>query len=203
MELTLPRDQHLAGWIMQLAKAAGKQITRDGLEHFLEISAPDMVSMRNEFQKAIDYAGERETITREDIEAVCSVSIENKVFDMIDAVSEKDIHRALKLYDDLLALREPPMRILYNLNNQFSRLYQIKDLLDKGLPVHAVAERTGIRDFIVRKALRPCQQFSLHDLRQAMEYGAQMDEDIKLGKIRDSIAVETMIVRFSAGKQLP
>ena len=196
MEMTLPREQHLAGWLAKLARAAGKNISADVLEHFLEISAPDMVSMKNEMQKVLDYTGERNTITRDDIDAVCTVNVENRVFEMIDAVAEKDSRTALRLYDALLTLREPPMRILYNMNSQFSRLYQIKDLLDKGLPIRAISDRTGIRDFIVRRSLRPCERFSLEGLREALEYGVQMEEDIKTGKITDSIAVETMIVRF-------
>lgn len=196
MEMTLPREQHLTGWLAKLARAAGKNISADVLEHFLEISAPDMVSMKNEMQKVLDYTGERNTITRDDIDAVCTVNVENRVFEMIDAVAEKDSRTALRLYDALLTLREPPMRILYNMNSQFSRLYQIKDLLDKGLPIRAISDRTGIRDFIVRRSLRPCERFSLEGLREALEYGVQMEEDIKTGKITDSIAVETMIVRF-------
>ena len=85
-------------------------------------------------------SGEREAevpkqsreITVEDIDAICTTQISNKIFDMVEAVAAKQQKKALNYYYDLLALKEPPMRILYLLARQFRLLLEVKDLLGRG-----------------------------------------------------------------------
>ena len=45
---------------------------------------------------------------------------------MVDAVAVGDKKKALDYYYDLLALKEPPMRILYLLTRQFKLLLEVK-----------------------------------------------------------------------------
>lgn len=73
------------------------------------------------------------------------------------------------------------MRILYWITRQFNQLYQIKDLQGKGYPGHVIAERLGVRDFVVRKNEKLCEQFSLAELRRAVEICVEREEDVKPG----------------------
>ena len=89
------------------------------------------------------------------------------------------------------------MRILYWITRQFNQLYQMKDLQSKGYPEHVIAERMGVRDFVVRKNNALCQHFSLAELRQAVEVCVEREEDVKTGHLNDRMAVELLIIRFS------
>ena len=53
-------------------------------------------------------------------------------------------------------------------------------------------------DFIVRRNKALCQAFSLGELRKAVEICVERDEDVKTGRLNDRMAVELLIVRFSA-----
>ena len=90
------------------------------------------------------------------------------------------------------------MKILYWITRQFNQLYQIKDLQSKGYPDHIIAERMGVRDFVVRKNKGLCQRFSLAELRHAVQICVDREEDVKTGKLNDRMAVELLIIRFSA-----
>ena len=72
-----------------------------------------MGNITKELEKLFCYALERDVITREDIDAVCVTQISNHIFDMVNAVAEKQQKKALDMYYELLALKEPPMRILF------------------------------------------------------------------------------------------
>ena len=79
------------------------------------------------------YALERQTLRkRADVDAVCVTQISNHIFDMVSAVSEKNQRRALDLYYELLALKEPPMRILFLLTRQYRLLFHVKALVQQG-----------------------------------------------------------------------
>lgn len=80
-----------------------------------------MGNIRMELEKLITYTMGQDIVTREDIEEICTTRTENKIFDMVRAVTERNQRRALDLYNDLLTLREPPMRILFLLSSNSGR----------------------------------------------------------------------------------
>ena len=195
--MTPPDERTLMRWIAGLLKNEGRQMSESTLHYFLERIDTDMENIRRELDKLVVYTDGRQEIVREDIDAVCTVYTESQVFDMVKAVAEKQQAKALKLYYDLIGQKEAPMRILYWITRQFNQLYQIKDLQNKGYPDHVIAERMGVRDFIVRKNKALCRHFSLAELRQAVEVCVQREEDVKTGRLNDRMAVELLIVRFS------
>ena len=129
--------------------------------HFLEIVDNDMENIHQELEKLLCYTAERDVITEEDITQICSVHTENKIFDMINAVAMKNQREALRLYDDLLTLKEPPLRILALISRQFNTLLQIKALSVRGYTSSVIAQRTGMKEFIVKKNLGMTRKFSI------------------------------------------
>lgn len=51
---------------------------------------------------------------------------------MVDAVAAGNQQKALDLYYELLALKEPPMRILFLLVRQYRMLFHVKALANQG-----------------------------------------------------------------------
>ena len=75
----------------------------------------------------------KDIVDEDDVAQICSVHTENKIFEMINNVAMKKQREALRLYDDLLTLKEPAMRILYLIARQFNTLLQIKELAVQGV----------------------------------------------------------------------
>ena len=193
-----PDERTLIRWIIGLLRAEHRVMTEQTMRYFLERIDTDMENIRRELDKLVVYTDGYEEITREDIDAVCIVHTESQIFDMVKVIAEKNQAKALQLYYDLITQKEPPMKILYWITRQFNQLYQIKELQSKGYPDHIIAERMGVRDFIVRKNKTLCQAFSLAELRRAVEICVEREEEVKTGRLNDRMAVELLIVRFSA-----
>ena len=66
-------------------------------------------------------------ITEEDIDAVCITQVTNKIFDMITAIANRQTKKAMDLYEDLLTLKEPSMRILFLIARQFNQILQVSN----------------------------------------------------------------------------
>ena len=196
--MSAPDERTLVRWIVGLLRAERRGMTEQTLNYFLGRIDTDMENIRRELDKLVVYTDGSEEITREDIDAVCTVHTESQIFDMVQVIAEKNQAKALKLYYDLITQKEPPMKILYWITRQFNQLYQIKELQSKGYPDHVIAERMGVRDFVIRKNKALCQSFSLSELRKAVEVCVEREEDVKTGRLNDRMAVELLIVRFSA-----
>ena len=93
----------LESWIGAMAKKNHKSISKPAIMKLLDAVGSDMVNISTELDKLIAYTYGRDTIEISDIEAVCSVSISAKVFDMVDALSAHNRGRAVEIYKDLIA----------------------------------------------------------------------------------------------------
>ena len=197
VELSHQNEKTLTNWILRTLQKENVKITKSAMQLFLERAGDDMENISHELEKLIAYAYGREGIAREDVEAICTVRMENKIFDMINAIAEKKQKRALELYYDLLALKEPPMRILALIARQFNLLLQVKDLRRQGFDQAAIASRAGLMGFVARNCLRQAEYFSPETLRMALEDCVRTDEAVKTGRMGDRLGVELLIVKYS------
>ena len=197
-EMSRQNEKTLTNWVLRSLQKENVKITRSAMQLFLERAGDDMENISHELEKLIAYTYGKEGIGREDVEAVCTVRTENRIFDMINAIAEKKQRRALELYYDLLALKEPPMRILALLARQFNQLLQVKDLRRQGFDQTTIVSRTGLMGFVARNCLRQSEAFSIEMLRAAVEDCVRTDEAVKTGRLGDRLGVELLIVKYSS-----
>jgi len=113
---------------------------------------------------------------------------------MINAIADKKQREALELYYDLLALKEPPMRILFLIARQCNMLLQAKELKVKGHDNRSIASKMGIAPFIAGKYLTQAAKFKTSTLRTAVEKCVEAEEAIKSGRMNDMMSVEILIL---------
>ncbi len=190
-------EETLKRWVVTRVGNEGKKITVRAAEALLERCAMDMEQISRELEKLFAYTLERDAIDLADVDEICTVRIGNHIFDMISAMANKRQKEALALYYELLALKEPPMRILYLISRQFMQLMMIKDLRNRGYDKKRIAEKTQLKPFIVDKYMLQASKFTTEMLRQAILDCATFDEDVKKGLISDRLCVELLLVKYS------
>lgn len=195
VEFSLPDDDTLLKWIATILAKSGRKIRTNDAGILLQRTGSDMGNIKNELEKLIGYTEGRDMVTMADIDAVCTNRAENRVFEMVRAVADKDRKKALSLYEDLLALREPPMKILYNLTKEFRRMLLIKKMEREGTSQNEIAAVLSIKPFAVQKSSRCARRYTVSALEKILEEFADADEDVKTGRLDDRLAVELMIVK--------
>ena len=190
-------EKDLKVWAAAYLKKNGKNITEQNLLYFFQKVGVDMKSLENEMDKLIAYSMDETIITREMLDEVCVEQTEGKIFQMIDAIGMKDRDQALRLYYDLLEVREKPMSILFLIIRHFTILNQLKDLSRLGLAAGEVASKVGIPPFTVRKYQSQVKNFKGKEIIRNLERCAQVEQEIKTGLLLDQIGVELLIVEFS------
>lgn len=198
VEFETPKEDVLIRWILGRIQREGKKITQSVMQLFLSKTGSDMENIDKELEKLICYTLDKTEISAADVEAICTGQTENKIFEMIDAISAKNQKKALDLYYDLLALKEAPMRILFLIARQFQNLLLIKSMSAKGYPAVSIAKTAGMPSFAVQKNLRQAGAFKINQLKEAIEDCGQAEEDVKTGRMADQLAVELLIVKYSA-----
>lgn len=198
VELGRQDEATLLRWIVGSVKREGKQISEGTVRYFLTKVGTDMENIQKELEKLFCYTLEKDKITVEDVETICTTQITNQIFDMVNAVADKQQRKALDYYYDLLALKEPPMRILFLLARQFKLLLEVKTLDKQGYARKDIASKTGMHPFVVGKYQEQAKSFSQKELRAIMEEGAEIEESVKTGSLTDTLGVELFIMKHSA-----
>lgn len=198
VEFAIQDESTLKKWILGMVRKENKKISEQTLLFLLEKTGTDMENIRKETEKLFCYCMDREVITKEDIEEICTRRISNHIFDMVSAIADKKQKQALELYYELLAQKEPPMRILFLIARQFNLLLQVKELKGKGYQNKAIGEKVGLPGFIAGKYVTQASHFETREIRDAVEACVAAEEAVKTGRLNDSMSVEMLIIQYSS-----
>lgn len=186
-------EAELKLWVASVLKREGRKITEATVQFFIEQVGTDMGRMQCELEKLVCYTLGREVITVQDIKAVCSEQLTGKIFAMTDAMAQGQKKRALDLYQDLIALHEKPLGILYMIQRQFHLLLVVKGMKEAGTDKQAVASAIAVPAFAAAKYMSQADRFSKEEIGYLLEYSTQLEEDVKTGKLQEQIAVELLL----------
>lgn len=199
VEFAAQDENTLKRWIAGVLKKEGKRIAESTVNLFLQKTGTDMDNIYMELEKLICYCMERDVVEASDVEAVCTNRISNHIFDMINAIADRQLQNALKLYYDLLALKEPPMRILFLIARQCNMLLQVKEMKAKGFDNKSMGSKIGLPPFVVGKYVTQAGRFRTADLREAVKKCVDAEEAVKTGRMNDVMSVEILIMSVFPG----
>lgn len=200
VEFSTQKEDALLTWIAGMLGRENKKIKKSDAQYLLSRTGTDMSNIASEVEKLICYTWEKSVVTKEDIDGICSEQIENRIFEMIRAVTERKQEQALALYYDLLALKEPPMRILYLIARQYNQMLQVKEAADVGNGLQEISSKLGIQSFLVRNYLNYARQYTAEQLLRMVRICTETEEAVKTGRMTDALSVELLIVEFSSSK---
>lgn len=193
-DFTVQDENTLKRWIAGTLGRDGKKITGNTVQLIISKTGTDMDNIQMELEKLICYCMDRDVVTDADVEAVCTTRISNHIFDMINAIADRKQKAALELYYDLLALKEPPMRILFLIARQCNMLLQAKEMKLKGHDNRTIGSRLGVPPFIAQKVLNQASKFKTSTLRRAVQQCVEAETAVKTGRMNDMMSVEILIM---------
>lgn len=185
----------LGRWAGGILAKEGRKITNRTMELFLSMVGDDMENIRMELEKLISYTMGRDVITDEDVKAVCTIRVNSRIFEMVAAIAGRQTRRAMELYEDLLTLKEPPMRILFLIARQFNQILQVKELMEKGMDRGTIASKLKLQPFVAGKTMPQARQFSREQIFSYVNSCIEAEEAVKTGRLSDRLAVELLITR--------
>ena len=192
-------ESALTAFILQNLTENHLKIRKSNMEFLLGRTGTDMTRIRLEVDKLIHYCAEcgEEEVTADAIRRVTVSLTENRIFDMIQAVTEHRLRDAMELYADLLTLRESPMRILSLIGRQYRQLLALKELSKEGMTQQQMASSLSMHPFAVKKSLPLTKRYTPQQLLDACSYCAELEEDVKSGRLSDRLSVELVMIRLS------
>lgn len=195
-----PEEIELKGWIVRSFDANGIDIKDDALTLLLEYIGDDQARLSQEIDKLSSYVGKGGTIRKEDIKLLVPKNINNEIYLLIKAIINHDLALTNQIYDNLITHTKDSLTIFSLISNKFKELFSTYRLLKYGYSQSDIAKfynvSTGKAYYIVQEA----RAFKLSDLEFYIDKLAELDYQIKSGKLDKTIGLELLLLKLPKEK---
>ncbi len=198
VDCTAPkRPQELRAWIEKRVKVAGKKPGRGMSAELLDRSGRNLDRLASEIEKLSLFAGERDTLTPDDVALLSGGLRDHAIYELTDAIGARRLPEALGLLSRLLAQGEAPLAVLGGLGSHYRRLLRASecDPLEAG----EVQRRLSLQPFAARKLVEQVRRFDARRLRRCLDAVRRTDEALKGGvALAPELAIEQLVLAVCA-----
>lgn len=124
------KDHNALAFAAKAFADSGLQINRELLRDFVWKVGNDTWQLAQEVNKLAAYLGERRVVQADDIAAITSPARELFNWELGEALSQRDLRRALAVLRQLLFQREEPIGLIIGLEGYFRNLLLFREALD-------------------------------------------------------------------------
>ena len=171
-------------------------IDSETLKYLIEECGTSMQELINESRKLIEYAGENGTVTKQDIDLLCTKQIEAVIFTLTDSLGKKNIQSAMQTLKNLIYNKEPIQKILITLYNHFKKLYFTKIAIEQNINLSEALNLKPNQLFLAGKYKTQASYFKTNELKQILEELILLDQNSKVGLIDANIGLEAILSRY-------
>jgi DNA polymerase III subunit delta len=198
VQSALPKGAALERWITQRAKTNTVKITSEATQLLTNFIGNNLRLLANEIDKLAMFVGTGNTINADDVRRLSAQVQEARIFDLTDALAQKNRKQALNILHDLLADGEPPLKLISTITSQVRSLLLVKELAQKGMRSPQIAAQLGIAPFIVDKSFRQVGNFSLAQLEHVYHQLLETDAALKRSRLTPEMALDFLVVQFAS-----
>ena len=179
VEFAKVKGPALETWASSLLSRRGYRIGASVLHELIELAGSDLLSLNNELEKLMLYAGKDKEIRDAAVNSLVRASRLHGIFELTGAIGRRDRKQALRLLGNLLEMGEPPLVILSMMARHFRQVLAAKELMQKGQPVQEVGRQIQVPPFALQEFLRQARSIETDCARGLLERLAWIDRQIK------------------------
>lgn len=190
-------ETEVRNWAAGMFKAAGRRIDGPVLNYMIQLAGYDMENLSGEIEKLISYMldkSEKQKISIDDVNAICSKTLSDRVFVMLESRMKGRTGEALAMLEELFALKVPPMKTLYLLTRHYNQALAVRECQDARMSDAQICAKTEMKDWQLRRIKEQTAGISAGEIRAALENCADMEYKIKRGNMSERIALEVLML---------
>lgn len=174
-------------WTKKEVERNGAKITMQVAMHLTSMFVSNLWQLSTEIEKLINYKkslsndGEIEILIS-DIELMSRGVVDENIFAMTDAISNKNTSLALQLFEKEIEAGVAEHYLIHMIARQFKILMQVRQALDSGHGSRKIISDLKLHPFIVQKASAQVRNFDLNVLKNVYLKLVEMDYLFKTGQ---------------------
>lgn len=171
-------------------------ISTELINYLVSLLNDNYENINNELDKIFLLGKEDKNITKEDLDGLIIPSLDDDIFSLIDAITNKDKNKSIKLYQEFINRNEDMIKIIYLLASKYRLMLQVRLLSDRGYLESDIAKTMQIHPYRAKMVLREAYKYELSNLIKILKELDYLDRDIKLGNVDKNLALEVFLLKI-------
>ncbi len=194
-----PTGKNLLKLLCAYSARQGCAMNENTAVYLVEVAGDSLNTLFAEIQKAVNFAGQGNEITRECIDEIAVRSLEANVFDLSKLILNQNPQGALELLHTLMMQKAEPIDIFGVILMSFVDVYRVKMSVSGGESATYSAKFFDYRnkEFRLRNADRYARKLSVEQLRECFDCFAESDRALKSTAQSGELILEKLIVKIS------
>lgn len=151
----------------------------------------DMARITSELEKLSAYVLDTKVLTSDIIEKNVTQDREFQVFQLAEFIAKGDADSANKLIDSIMIKAGMGFTILSPLYNNYRRALFVAVNKDKSSA--ELANMLGVKEFAIKMVKNQISVFGAKQLKNIVDMIADYDRKIKVGEMKENIAIKTIV----------
>jgi DNA polymerase III subunit delta len=197
-EYAPPTGSELNNWIQTVARTHAVEIDSQAIAFFTQYFGQNTWLLALELGKVASYCLScgRKMITAMDCEAMCLAQSEESLFKLTDALRDRGLNVAIRLYRQFVTVHDP-MYMAATLASQIRTLAKVVLCLKMGLTAPPlIAQKTKLNPYVVKLALPLAKKLANRSLKLAYANLIEFDASVKEGRVPGDLAVLLLIINL-------
>ncbi len=190
-EFGFQTEEMLAKWIKSSLSRKQIDIPSNCISSLISRTDSSMRMIENEVTKIMLYC-ENKDLHKIDLELLNRLSIPDvhaSVFNMTDAIGQKNPGRALEIMNDLIILKEAIPKIRLMLARHIRHLICAKEIGNAA----EIASAIKVHPFVARNLVSQSKGFTIQQLEKIYFLCFESDQWVKTGKMDDRTSMEVLL----------
>lgn len=203
------KGKSLVSWTRKRMTEKGKTLSEEATDYLVEVVGDHLHDLENALEKAFLSVGERKTVDLSDVEGLASEVKISTVFDLMDAIGQRNLEKALGILEKTMESRTLPFKkdeefskkmgdpvplLLTMMARQYRNIWRVKEIASRRLGPAEVANELGMSPWNVRKLMEQGKYFSEASLREGILRCHKTDLSIKKGRGPKDLLVEKLVI---------
>jgi DNA polymerase-3 subunit delta len=183
--------------VKQQVQADGYQMEQAVLDELVTRTNADYSLMAGSISKLELFDLQTKKISLDGVRGLVPQSLDQNVFDLVNAVLAKNKQLAIQHYQDLIESQEQPIMINAILVGQFRLLIQVQVLAQRGLSQGGIASEIKAHPFRVKMAMQTVKRFSTQLLEQAYVGLVDIEQQLKTTTRNPQLLFELFMLKYA------
>lgn len=186
-----PNKTQLINIVSKILEAKNSSMSFSDIEYLIDRVGNNLTDVSSELEKLATYK-KGGPITKKDMEEFIVFDINSRIFELSNAILNKDVALSITLYEQLLNEGEEPIVLISILASQIRIALLCKNYLKQRLSKQDIVKKLKVHPYKVDLALK--LNFTTEDLKDTLLKLADLDFKIKTGQINKFHGLKVFIL---------
>lgn len=186
--------RQVAFWINIQVKNLGLHISQEAARFLAECVGTDLGVLQQALEKLLLFLGERKLVELKDVEQVVSHTAQRSIFDLTNAIGEKNRYQALQCLDNVLDHGEEPLKAFALIARHFRLLAKAQEILVSGGGDVNFAKVLQVHPFFAKDYAAQSKKFEGRGWDRRFARLLACDRALKSSRLKPQLILEKLIL---------